>query len=253
MVGKKVLVPLLLALLALAVTASGCRVSEYVVARDGARLYATSDATRSLASMPLAHHDRIVDADAPDGSVEIHYGARTGFVRRSDVTIVDYLDPKLDGGADRDERLGRTQREVRVAHDGRSWPPVTRGAVLAGRVLSGMTHEQVEASWGMPNSIECTRGDGRSDRWTYRRKTHELVVTAGSSGIIEVRPRFLRDQWTVDAPFHYLRVPIVEERVVDFFDGEVVRHSIRCYPDGAEGAPTAPTTERAPSTREPER
>ena len=54
-------------------------------------------------------------------------------------------------------------------------------AIGEGRVVLGMTANQVRALWGRPNDIAVKKADGNVIVWTYERKK-AMAGTAGSLG-----------------------------------------------------------------------
>jgi hypothetical protein len=191
--------------------------------------------------MPLGHHELIAaDEDGGDSAVRVRFHGGTGYARRGDVRVFHYISPELDGGTDRDETIAQEVRDVAVAHAGGSWPADTREAVREGRVLSGMTREQVELAWGWPRTIESLSNPIGGERWVYRRRGYELYCGGASDSAWRFRPA----AGHVDGAFYghssYDRIPLVEERIVEFNSQHlVVRSFVRRYHD-ADGADDTP-------------
>lgn len=210
---------------------SGCKVQEYVVSRDEVPLYATPSLDKVVEKLPLGHHERVVDDDPGAGIVKIVYNGRTGFARKSDVRLCKYRHPELDEGADRDETMGRAVRDVAVGHAGGAWPDDIRDAIRDGRVQDGMTREHVELAWGWPRTIEPLSNPVGGERWIYRRRGYESF-DGTSAASRRFRPvRAPAGSWGLDSPATYYRLPVIEERVVEFADKSVSRSYVRRYYD----------------------
>lgn len=216
------------AVLALVAT-GGCRVREYVVARDEVPLYANKSCDRVLDVLPLGHHEKVVDDEAGDGVAKVAFNGREGYVKREGVKILTYVHPQLDEGADRESTVGRAVRDVAVEHAGHDWPEETRDAIRDGRVLEGMSREQVELSWGWPRTIEPLASPVGGERWIYRRHGWESF-DGGSLSNRRFRPN-RPGEWSGTSSSSYYRMPVVEERVVEFTDRKVSRSFVRRYYD----------------------
>jgi hypothetical protein len=211
---------------------SGCRIQEYVVAKDEVPLYSTPACDKVVEKLPIGHHERVVDDDpGAAGIVKIVYNGREGFARKADVRLCKYVHPELDEGADRDETMGRAVRDVAVGHAGGAWPDDIRDAIRDGRVLDGMTREQVELAWGWPRTIEPLSNPVGGERWIYRRRGYESF-DGNTAASRRFRPtRTPTGSWGVDSPATYYRLPVIEERVVEFADKSVSRSYVRRYYD----------------------
>jgi hypothetical protein len=223
----------LAALLILVVaTASGCRVHEYVVAREEVPLYATPLLDKVVDRMPLGHHERISEADEKRGVVKVEFHGRTGYARVSDLKMLSYMHPELDEGADRDDTVGRAVRDVTVKAAGTDWTDDVKDAVRDGRVTDGMTREQVELAWGWPRTIEPLANPAGGERWIYRRRGYECLDSTLSAAK-RFRPARSTQPgpWSLDSAGAYYRLPVIEERVVEFSGDRVLRSYVRRYYD----------------------
>jgi hypothetical protein len=213
---------LLMAVLGLA---TGCQVHEYVATRDGVPFFATSSLERVVDRVPLGHHERILEEEERDPALRVEYNGRTGYVRKDDVSELTYVHPVVDGGTNKEDRVGRAVRSAIVSVEGKTWPASVQEAICEGRVDAGMNHEQVEVSWGWPTSIEPLEVPG-GERWVYRRH---------GWGSLDPRHRRFSPHFQSHARRTggdgYAEFPVVEARYVEFSDGLVVRSYIRYYYD----------------------
>jgi hypothetical protein len=221
----------LVALLLLVFTASGCRVHEYVVARDEVPLYATPMLDKVVDKMPLGHHERITNTEKR-GVVKVEFHGRTGYAKASDLKVLSYTHPELDEGADREESVGRAVRDVTVKAAGKDWTDDVKDAVRDGRVVDGMTREQVELAWGWPRTIEPLANPSGAERWIYRRRGYECLDSTLSAAK-RFRPARTTQPspWGLDGAQSYYRLPVIEERVVEFTGDIVLRSYVRRYYD----------------------
>lgn len=221
----------------LSVLACGCQVHEYVVAHDEVPLYATPGCDRVVERMPLGHHERVEGADDDHGVVKVTFNGRTGYAKKSDVNLLSYVHPELDEGQDREETVGRAVRDVTVSSAGKDWGDDTKEAIRDGRVLDGMTREQVELAWGWPRTIEPLANPSGGERWIYRRRGYEYLDSVSGSS-----HRFRPSRYAACGPYAfesggaYYRLPVVEEKIVEFRDGKVARSYVRRYYDVDGGA-----------------
>lgn len=220
------------ALLALMGLASGCRVHEYVVAGDEVPLYATPAFDRVVDHMPLGHHERISEEDSKHGVVKVEFHGRTGYAKASDLKTLSYTRPELDEGADREETVGRAVRDVTVKAAGRDWTDDVKDAVRDGRVTDGMSREQVELAWGWPRTIEPLANPPSGERWIYRRRGYEcLDGTMGSGKRFRPARTSQPSPWGIEPGAGYYRLPVIEERVVEFQGDKCTRSYVRRYYD----------------------
>jgi hypothetical protein len=219
--------------LGLALALAGCRIQEYVVARDEVPLYATPACDKVVDMMPLGHHERITDDEAAAGVVRVTFNGRQGYAKKSDLRQISYVHPELDEGQDRESTVGRAVRDVAVEHAGQSWSDDVRDAIRDGRVIEGMTREQVELAWGWPRTIEPLATPVSGERWIYRRHGYE-TFEGGSMSNRRFRPYrgASTNGWSYrSSGGTYYRMPVVEERVVEFADKKVSRSFVRRYYD----------------------
>ncbi|HZV02400.1 MAG TPA: hypothetical protein VFF73_37185 [Planctomycetota bacterium] len=216
--------------LALLAFASGCKVHEYVVAKDEVPLYATPTCDRVVDRMPLGHHEAVEDTDVPD-VVKVTFNGRTGYAKKSDLRLLSYMHPQLDEGADREQTVGRAVRDVSVKSVGAEWPDEVKEAIRDGRVLDGMTREQVELAWGWPRTIEPLAVPAGGERWIFRRRGYESFDGAPAAARHFHPNRGASSTWGLESSPTYYRLPVVEERVVEFAGEKVVRSYVRRYYD----------------------
>lgn len=216
----------------LAVFASGCRVHEYVVARDEVPLYATPQCDKVVERMPLGHHERLEDTDDAHGLVKVTYNGRTGYAKKSDLKVLSYMHPELDEGLDREETVGHAVRDVTVRSVGKDWDDDTKDAIRDGRVVDGMTREQVELAWGWPRTIEPLANPTGGERWIYRRRGYECLDST-MAPTRRFRPAHVAQPgpWGLESQGAYYRLPVIEERVVEFQGNKVSRSYVRRYYD----------------------
>lgn len=218
-------------LLVLAGLMSGCRVHEYVVAREEVPLFATPLCDKVVEKMPLGHHERI-SASERRGVVKVEFHGHTGYAKVSDLKVLSYMHPELDEGADREETVGRAVRDVTVKAAGKDWNDDVKDAVRDGRVTDGMSREQVELAWGWPRTIEPLANPSGGERWIYRRKGYETLDSTLSANK-RFRPARTTQPgpWSLDSAGGYYRLPVIEERVVEFSGDKVSRSYVRRYYD----------------------
>lgn len=207
------------AVVALLATLVGCRTSHYVVVERGAPLYRGPSSDEVLTWIPRYHHEPLPEAPEGGGRVALTYLGLRGFADRWDVRVFDYLDPALDGGADRELALARALREVQLKDLGAEWPSAHVAEIRAGRVVAGMTRLEVEVAWGWPLTVEHGSTPG-TERWVYQRPETD-VVPAHEPG------------WHASGSrLDTVRLPVVVERVVEFdATGRVVRVIARAFVD----------------------
>jgi len=201
----------------------GCRVHEYVVTGDEVPLYSTPALDGVVARMPLGHHEAI-EKTTDGAALKVRFGAREGWARKKDVKELSYLDPTLDGGADREQTVGAAVREALASKTGQEWPAPVRAAVRDGRVAEGMTREQVELAWGWPASIEPLSVPAGGERWVWKHRGYEYPELGDRS----FRPIYVPDPWARE---RYYRLAAIELRYVEFADGRVTRTYVRHYYD----------------------
>jgi hypothetical protein len=211
---------------------SGCRIHEYVVARDEVPLYDTPRCEKVVDRMPLGHHERISESDDEGGVLRVVYNGRTGYARSTDLKLLAYMHPELDEGVDREEKVGRAVRDVTVGAAGKDWTDDMKSAIRDGRVVDGMTREQVELSWGWPRTIEPLANPTGGERWIYRRRGFECLDSS-MGPTHRFRPaRYAQPgPWGLESAGAYYRLPVVEERVVEFQNDKVGRSYVRRYYD----------------------
>jgi len=220
------------AILCSIIALAGCRVHEYVVAKDEVPLYASPTLDKVVDHMPLGHHEHVSDEDSKKGVVKLEFQGHTGWARASDVKVLSYMHPELDEGADREETVGRAVRDVTVRAAGKDWTDDVKDAVRDGRVLDGMSREQVELAWGWPRTIEPLANPTGGERWIYRRRGWErLDATYGASRRFRPAHTVQPAPWGLDSSSGYYRLPVIEERVVEFENDRVLRSFVRRYYD----------------------
>jgi hypothetical protein len=224
-------------ILLLAFGLSGCRVHEYVVARDEVPLYDSPKCEKVVDRMPLGHHERLGESDDETGVVKVVYNGREGYAKTSDVKLLAYMHPELDEGADREEKVGRAIRDVSVHAAGNDWTDDMKDAIRDGRVVDGMTREQVELSWGWPRTIEPLANPTGGERWIYRRRGYECLDSAmGPAHRFRPARCGQPGPWSLESSGGYYRLPVIEERVVEFTNDRVGRSYVRRYYDVEGGS-----------------
>jgi hypothetical protein len=221
-----------IAALGLCAVLGGCRVQEYVAAKDEVPLYSSPSCDKVVDMIPLGHHERVLAGESETGIFKVAYNGREGYVRGGDLRVLSYVHPQLDEGQDRESSVGRVVREVAVEHAGAGWSDDIRDAIRDGRVLDGMTREQVELAWGWPRTIEALATPTGGERWIYRRHGYETFEgSVASRRFHPYRADYSQNSWNTDGRYRYYRMPVVEERVVEFADKKVARSYVRRYYD----------------------
>jgi outer membrane protein assembly factor BamE (lipoprotein component of BamABCDE complex) len=226
------------AVLVLAAVA-GCHSAQYIVVADRTPLYRDAQGGDVVATMPRYHHEDLdEEPDAAAARVHLTFAGQAGWADRAAVRVFDYLDPALDGGADREKAVKQQLRELQLADLGKGWSPDDVAAIRKEEVLVGMTKTQVEVAWGWPVTVEPSPTPG-GERWVYRDARVSAVRRWGGGGgafdAWGASSGWLgREDWRGYPTWVTVRVPVTVERVVEFDpDGRVVRVHVRRYIDDA--------------------
>ncbi len=151
--------------------ASGCRSYHYVVRTDGAPLYADEDGEDVIGRMDQFHHESLGVGDPTGDRVEVTYQGREGYADPADVRVFSYDSGTFARAQDRNDQVRHNLREVIL--ETTPWPRRVEAAIRDDRLLKGMTREQVELAWGLPNTIVPDGRGGGGERWVFRITRYE--------------------------------------------------------------------------------